>query len=150
LLRTIAPRVQELARAGYTEHYQGIDHPGSIIVPHVLLLRVDESLYFANAQYLDRALRNLIAERGSVEYVILVCSGMNFIDANSLQILAQLNADLRKSDILLYFAEIKHHLRRRMEYVGFYEQVSEWQFFNTTHAAVEATGHLVDGDLPIG
>jgi SulP family sulfate permease len=46
----------------------------------VLTLRVDESLYFANARFWRTSCRTAWTEDGPVKHVVLMCSAVNEID----------------------------------------------------------------------
>lgn len=150
LLRTAVPRVVELGRDDYSTVYKDARNYDTTPIRGVMILRIDESLYFANAQYLDRLLRNAVAARPEADYLVLVCSGINFIDANSLQILSDLISDLEEGGVTVYLAELKNFIYYRLKIVNFPETIGEGRLFDTTHAAVNATGRLVDEDLPIG
>jgi SulP family sulfate permease len=63
---------------------------------------MDESLYFANAKYLENFLSQAIANRLDVKNVLLVCSAINVIDASALEILETLVADLKRLKIEFY------------------------------------------------
>lgn len=150
LLRTIVPRVVELGRYNYSDRYQEVRRKDSLVVAGVLILRIDESLYFANSQYLDRFIRNIIADRPDTDYLILDASAMNFIDPSSLQILASLITDLQQAGVTLYITELRPFIQDRMEQVGFLDQIGRERIFPSTHAAVMSTGRLPDAEMPIG
>ncbi len=150
LLRTIIPRVVELGRYNYSDRYQNIADEHSATVSGTLILRIDESLYFANSQYLDRQIRNALVDRPEVDTLILDCSSMNFIDPSSLQILTALKQDLDDAGVAFMMTELRNDIIGRMEYVGFFEQIGRDRFFDTTHEAVASTGRLPDAELPIG
>jgi SulP family sulfate permease len=118
-------------------------------IPGVIIVRVDESLYFVNAQYLDKQLHNIIADYPDAVYLILVGTAINMIDASALQILTALVEEFKDAGVTIYYAELKARVMDRLKVVHFIEQVGEWRFFDTIHQAVEATGQLPDDELPI-
>ena len=83
-----------------------VQFPEALPISGVLIIRIDESLYFANAQYLDRYLRNTIAELDDVNYLILVCDAMNWLDASALQILETLIDDLQRVGVTVYITQL--------------------------------------------
>jgi SulP family sulfate permease len=150
LIRTSRPEVEVLGRVNYTEHYRDISQfPEALPIPRVLIIRIDESLYFANAQYLDRYLRNTIAASEDIDYLILVCDAMNWLDANALQILEQLIQDLQRVDVTVYITQVNVKVHLRIKRAGFLDRVGTERFFDRTHDAVLATGTLLDDELPI-
>ena len=75
--------------------------------PHILTLRVDESLYFANARFLEDRVAALVAERPEVKHVILMCPAVNDIDASALESLEAINHRLRDAGVTLHLSEVK-------------------------------------------
>ena len=150
LARTSRPEIEQLGRIDYTEHYRDmLQYKDALQIPSVMIARVDESLYFANAQYLDRYVRNRLAESEEVDYLILVCDAMNWVDASALQILEELVYDLKKVGVTVYFTEMNLKVWGRVSKIGFMERVGGDRFFHRTHEAVAATGALLDHELPI-
>jgi SulP family sulfate permease len=63
--------------------------------PEVVTLRIDESLYFANARFLEDLVQDRVTEDGPVKHVVLMCSAVNEIDISALESLEAINARLR-------------------------------------------------------
>lgn len=139
----------ELGRDGYSEFYTDIQSDRAIPIPDVLILRIDESLYFANSQYLDRYLRNIVSERRDVKYLILVCSAVNTLDTSSIQILEELTGDFHESGIEILISEMRSRAYSRLNAGELRDLIGKERFFNTTHEAVASTGRLLDDELPI-
>lgn len=148
-LRTSRPRVAFLEREGYSQHYREAEPDVTTPIPQTLIVRIDESLYFANAQSLDNRLRNAVADRPNLEYLILDCAAINEIDASALQILVALVDDLARLNITVYLAQAKLHVRLRLESAHFVRSLGDDRIFPTVHDAVQQTGKLPDEMLPI-
>lgn len=150
LARTSRPEIEQLGRIDYTERYgDTAQFKSAHRIPRVKIMRIDESLYFANAQFLDKYLRNAIAESPEVEYLILVGDAVNWIDASALQILEDLIHDFEQVGVTVYITELNYKVWGRVSKIGFMSRVGEQRFFHTTHQAVQQTGVLLDDDLPI-
>ena len=150
LARTIRPEIEHLGRMDYSEHYRDmVQYKHAQSIPTLMIIRIDESLYFANAQYLDQYLRNHLAESSDVEYLIIVGDAMNWLDASALQILEELVHDLDRIGVTVYFSQLNLKVWGRIRKIGFMERVGEHRFFHRTHEAVKATGALLDDELPI-
>lgn len=149
LYRTIQPPIIRLERIWDTEEYRDAVRYDTQHIPAILIMRVDESLYFANAQYLERFLRDAVAQRPEVEYLILVCNAINTVDASAILILIDMISEFKEAGIEVYLAEMKDRVRERVDRVNFSQLIGEERFFNTTHEAVVATGKLPDDTLPI-
>jgi SulP family sulfate permease len=102
LWRTSKPRVVELGRVDDGELFRSVEHHEVKTYPSILLLRIDESLYFANASQLESQLLNEVAERPQIEHLVLVWSAINYIDDSALETLVRLNEQLASAgaDIL--------------------------------------------------
>ena len=91
--------------------------------PTVLLVRIDESLYYANTRYLeDRVLRE-IASRPEIDDLLLICSAVNFIDASALETLESLHEELEDAGVRLTLAEVKGPVMDRLEAIGFVDRI---------------------------
>jgi SulP family sulfate permease len=101
-----------------------------------LALRVDASLYFANAKYLENFITQSIADRAEIKSILLVCSAINLIDASALEILENLIADLRNLGIQFYFAEVKGPVMDKLNKIGFVDYVGRERFFLSTDIAM--------------
>lgn len=149
LYRTSRPPIIRLQRVWNAESYADAVHYDTQPIPKVLIMRIDASLYFANAQYLDRFLNNAIAEFDDTEYLILVCSAINTLDGSAIEILVDLIDDFEKGGVQVYIAEMKDRVRKRVDRVAFSERIGQHRFFTTTHEAVLATGQLDEYEMPI-
>jgi SulP family sulfate permease len=109
-----------------------------ITYPNIVSLRIDESLYFANAAYLESAIYALVAERrNELQHVILQCTAVNKIDLSALEVLEAIVERLREQGIRLHLSEVKGPVMDALERSDFLEHLSG-QVFLTQHQACEA------------
>lgn len=137
LWRTSRPHYAVLGRIGETEEYRNILRHETSTHPHILMLRVDESLYFPNAQYLEQVVLEEIADYPDVTEFILVCTAVNFIDTSALEVLEELHHRLADSGVQLHMASVKGPVMDRLKKIGFVDQIGQHHFYLTTHEAVE-------------
>ncbi|WP_404377889.1 SulP family inorganic anion transporter [Vreelandella aquamarina] len=107
LYRTSRPHSALVGRVPDTEHFRNVERHDVETVSNAALLRIDESLYFANARYLEDTVYNLVASHPELEHVVLICSAVNLIDASALESLDAINARLKDSDVKLHLSEVK-------------------------------------------
>lgn len=138
LWRTSRPHVATVGRVGQSELYRNEQRYEVLTWPHLLLIRVDESLYFANSRFLEETLLGAVADRPEVHDLVLICTAINFIDASALETLEQLNRQLQDAGVRLHFAAVKGPVMDRLRRVGFVEQVGHGRFHRSTHDAVLA------------
>ncbi len=140
LWRTSRPHMAVVGRVGDSEHFRNILRHDVKTYPHVMAIRVDESLYFANTNYLEEHLIKVINEQSEIQHLVLICSGINFIDASALETLENLIEDLKESGISFYLAEVKGPVMDNLLKVGFIDKLGADHIFLSTHQVMQALG----------
>ena len=140
LWRTSRPHVAMLGRVGESEHYRNVLRHEVEICPRTLAVRIDESLYFANAQFLENLLLNTVAERPELEKMVLVFSAVNFIDASALESLENLVSELESAGVALYLAEVKGPVMDRLTGTGLIKKIGQDHIFLSTHQVMQSLG----------
>ena len=107
LWRTSQPHIAVVGQVPGSEHFRNVERFAVIESPSVLSLRVDESLYFPNARYLEERIGELIASRPQVRHLVLMCSGVNLIDASALDSLQTIAERLHAAGVQLHLSEVK-------------------------------------------
>jgi SulP family sulfate permease len=140
LWRTSRPHVAIVGRVGESETYRNVLRHEVKTCPHVVAVRVDESLYFANTKFLEDTLLRAVAERPEVKHLVLIGAAINVIDSSALATLESLILELRDAGVQLHLAEIKGPVMDRLTAVGFVEQLGAEHIFLSTHDAMKALG----------
>jgi len=140
LWRTSRPHIAVVGRVDATEHFRNIHNYEVQTCSHVLTIRVDESLYFANAQYLESYLLGAVADAPKVKHLVLVCSAVNEIDTSALDVLKNLILELKDSGVEFYLAEVKKPVYKRLHAIGFIADLGQDRIFLSTHLAMECLG----------
>ena len=136
LWHTSRPHIAIVGRLGDSEHFRNVLRYDVKTSPQVLAIRVDASLYFANAKYMENFLNREISDRPDVTSIVLVCSAVNLIDASALEILESLIADLKSIGINFYFSEVKGPVMDKLINIGFVDYVGRDRFFMSTDIAM--------------
>jgi SulP family sulfate permease len=79
--------------------------------PHVLILRVDASLYFANMAFIEEHLSKAIVDKPDLEWVVFDLSGVNDVDGVAIDTLDRLMETYEHRDITFAFASMKGPVR---------------------------------------
>ncbi len=128
------PNITQVGRLGATEHFRSIKRYNVETLPHVLALRVDENIYFANAvQIEDKFLKRAQRRRGT-RHLLVVCSSVNMIDATGVQMLRRLNTNLARAGITLNLSDVKGTLMPLLEAVHLREALSGDIYFTADRA----------------
>ena len=135
--RSSQPHIAVLGRVPFSEHFRNVLRYKTETLPHVLVLRIDENLVFANAQSVDERIRDEVGQRPQVQHVLLVLSSVSQIDATALDMLLELNCDLNQQAIRLHLAEVKGPVLDRLARSTLSEQLSG-SVYLSTHQAFQA------------
>jgi SulP family sulfate permease len=145
LQRTMEPHWAEVGQVPGTHHFRNINRHEVITSPHVISLRVDAALYFANAQFLEHLLAEETASRPEVKDIVLVCPAVNFIDASALASLRTINTRLQDAGVKLHLSEVKGPVNDQLQDCGFYEELTGIVFLSQ-YAAMRT----LDPDTTLG
>ncbi len=107
LWRTNQPHVAEVGLLPGTEHFRNVQRHRVRVSPRVLSMRIDESLYFANARGLEDRIYDAALLRPQTEHVVLMGTAINHLDASAVDSLLSLNQRLDDAGIKLHLSEIK-------------------------------------------
>jgi sulfate permease, SulP family len=114
-------------------------YPSAKLTPGVVVYRLDDRLFFANAGYVKGRIREAV--RGApppVNCVVFDAEAVTHIDATGLEALRDIAGDLRKEHIVLTVARAKAALMEELDEAGLTREIGEHRFHPTVHAAVEA------------
>lgn len=137
LWRTSQPHIAEVGQVPGTEHYRNVLRHAVVTQPDVLALRMDESLYFANARALEDRINAAVAARPALRHVVLQCSAINDIDASALDSLEAINERLRDAGLQLHLSEVKGPVMDKLQRSDFLQRLSG-RVFLTHHQAVRS------------
>ncbi|WP_339885269.1 SulP family inorganic anion transporter [Vreelandella maris] len=140
LYRTSQPHSAVVGRVPGTEHFRNVKRHQVETDEHVAMLRIDESLYFANARYLEDTIMALAARSPSIKHIVLTCQAVNVIDASALESLEAINGRLKDAGVTLHLAEVKGPVMDRLKHTAFYHELTGQVFF-TTYDAWRALAH---------
>lgn len=150
LWRTSRPHMAVVGQLPGSEHFRNIQRFAVVESPSVLSLRVDESLYFPNARFLEERIGELIATRPQVRHLVLMCPGINLIDASALDSLEAIAERLHSAGVQLHLSEVKGPVMDQLGRSDFLERfggqvfVSQYQALRSldplsTQRALQAT-----------
>ena len=143
LYKTSKPHIAEVGRVPGTEHFRNILRHEVLTDPKVVTLRVDESLYFANARYLENAVLTRVTGDAKVRHVILQCSAINEIDFSALESLERINERLRDMNVSLHLSEVKGPVMDRLKRAHFLDELSGKVFLSQFEAAKAVTDDVL-------
>lgn len=123
LYRTSRPHVAEVGQVPGTAHFRNINRYEVVTAPDVVTLRVDESLYFPNARYLEELVQTKIAENPQLKHLVLMFSAVNEVDASALESLEMIQSKLSDSGVKLHLSEVKGPVMDRLKRSDFLDHL---------------------------
>jgi SulP family sulfate permease len=124
LYKTSRPHIAEVGLVPGTQHFRNIRRHRVETDPSVVTIRIDESLYFANARYLEDFIYDRVVSDKAIRHVILMCSAVNEIDMSALESLDALNSRLKELGISMHLSEVKGPVMDRLERTHFLDELS--------------------------
>jgi sulfate permease, SulP family len=137
LFRASRPHIATVGLIPGTEHFRNILRHDVVVSPKLVCLRVDASMFFANARTIEDRINAEVAARPALEHVLLQCSAMNDIDASALDSLEAIARRLNDSGIALHFSEIKGPVMDKLNTTHFFDQL-HGKVFLTNYQAIQA------------
>jgi len=124
LYATSRPHVAVVGQIPGTTHFRNVARHAVVTDPEILSLRVDESLYFPNARFLEDLVNDAVAANPAVRHVILECPAVNTIDASALESLEAINHRLADGGIAFHLSEVKGPVMDRLKRSHFLQELS--------------------------
>ena len=145
LFRTSRPHIATVGLVPGTEYFRNVLRYEVRTSPRLLSLRVDESLYFANARSLEDRVNDAAAANLELRHVVLQCSAVNDIDASALESLEAIESRLRDAGITLHLSEVKGPVMDRLQGTEFLTHLKGRVFLTHYQAVAALTPEVLAG-----
>ncbi|MFC0267575.1 SulP family inorganic anion transporter [Kushneria aurantia] len=133
LARASRPHIAELGQLPGGE-FRNVERFEVETRSHLLMVRPDADLHFANMGALERWLNEHLSQRDEVTALVLVLSSVTHIDGAALHALEELDERLRDQGIDLYLAELRGPVRDQLRNTEFMAEHRHRLFFSTEAA----------------
>ncbi|GGX68216.1 sodium-independent anion transporter [Tateyamaria omphalii] len=130
LYKTSRPHVAEVGLVPGTQHFRNVKRHEVETDPALLVLRVDESLYFVNARFLEDLVQNRVAQGCKIRNVVLMFSAVNEVDFSALESLETINHRLSDLGVGLHLSEVKGPVMDRLRRSHFIEALNGQVFLS--------------------
>ena len=134
LYKTSRPHFAIVGQVPGTHHFRNVNRHEVVVSERVLTIRVDESLYFANARFLEDTVYAVVAARSDVKHLVLMCPAVNSIDASGLESLEAINRRLNDAGVSLHMSEVKGPVMDRLKRTHFLEDLTGEVFLHQFEA----------------
>jgi sulfate permease, SulP family len=124
LYATSRPHVAVVGQLPGTMSFRNVERHRVVTAPEILSLRVDESLYFPNARFIEDRINAGVAANPALRHVILECPAVNAIDASALESLEAINRRLQDGGVTLHLSEVKGPVMDRLKRSHFLQELT--------------------------
>lgn len=144
LYRTMKPRVAVLGRFTDGTLRDIKVNPHLPTSPHIVAVRFDGSLYFANVSYFENSVLEAVARKPDAQFLLVVGDAINELDATGEGVLSTLVERMREVGITVVFSGLKKQVLDVMRATGLFDEVSQDNIFATEFQAIGAIRDRLD------
>lgn len=105
---------------------------------HIIAVRFDGSLYFANVSYFEDAMLKAVATYPNAKYLLVVGDAINQMDASGEEVLHHLVDRLHSNGITVVFSGLKRQIMQVMHATKLYDVIGEQNIFANEDFALDA------------
>ncbi|MEN9596458.1 MAG: hypothetical protein RL236_892 [Pseudomonadota bacterium] len=131
------PHIAVVGRLPNTKHYRNIKRHKVETWEHLLLMRIDENITFANINFVEEFIETQLRNAPNVKHIVLIFTSVSDIDMTAIEALEQLNESLKNIGITLNFAEVKGFLLDKLEKSDLFTHLNGERFFDVEEAVTQ-------------
>lgn len=128
------PHVAVVGQLAGTGHFRNINRHDVVTFSNLLMLRIDESLFFGNSESVHRSVIQATRQYPEAYEVILIMSAVNHIDLTGQEMLISLNQELLNQKKRLSFSFIKGPVMDIIEHTPVITHLSGQVYLSTMDA----------------
>jgi len=103
---------------------------------YIAMIRFDGPLFFANSNYLEDRMMELLRTKKKLKHVLLVCNGINDIDATGEETLSLLVDRVRSAGVDFSLSGVNESVMKVLRRTHFLEKLGEDHIYSTMERAV--------------
>lgn len=128
------PHVAVVGQLAGTGHFRNINRHDVVTFSNLLMLRIDESLFFGNSESVHRSVIQATRQYPDAQEIILIMSAVNHIDLTGQEMLISLNQELLNQKKHLSFSFIKGPVMDIIEHTPVITHLSGQVYLSTMDA----------------
>ena len=114
--------------------------------PQLKIIRIDMSIYFGSINHIQKRLTTIV-DNERIYHILIIGSGINFIDLAGIEALEAEQMRLRKLGGGLYFLGLKSSVYEFAARAGFIKHVGSNNFFDSKTQAIKTIFRKMDSDI---
>lgn len=147
LARTSQPSVVPVVPSGEEGSYHFVDAKGHVECPQYRMVRINGSIFFGAVDHVQRALQQIDETNPQQKSVLIVGSGINFVDVAGAEMLAQEAKRRRKMGGGLYFYRLKDSVYKFLKQGHYLKDIGEGGFFPAKSNVTLAVFNTLDPEI---
>ncbi|WP_191601344.1 SulP family inorganic anion transporter [Marinomonas algicola] len=146
LKRTANPRIMEVAPKTLDQgtDLRSISRFQLSECPQIKTVRIDGSIFFGAADHIQKTLIDTSTKIEANTHLILLCSGVNFIDVAGAEMLLQESSRMKKAGHHLHFCSLKNTVKDELSANNYLAKLGEDNFYPTIDEALTKLVPLLD------
>ncbi len=149
IAKTSTPEIHTLAfgspASAELRKLQSIRNSPLTQCPQLKIIRIDMSIYFGSINHIQKQISRII-DNQRIRHILIVASGVNFIDLAGMEGLLVEDKRLKKLNGSLYFVAVKSSVLDFMEKAHFIDEIGEDNFFEVKEGAINKIYDRLDQD----
>ena len=134
LFRASTPHIAVIGRIPGSEHFRNVERHQVETIPGVLMVRIDESLFFGNLAAVESRLQSELTHAPETRELVLIMSAVNRVDTTAMEVLCELNRSLLARGVRLHLAEVKGPVQDRAAQSPLFRELSGQVFLSVNDA----------------
>lgn len=134
IYRSHHAHVAVLGQIGNSDHFRNILRHSAKTFDNLILIRIDESLYFGNVATIKDKIHQIHASYPNATDMVLVMTAVNHVDLSAQEMLSALNKTLVDNQQRLHFSEIKGPVMDVLKQTTLFDELSGQTFLSTAIA----------------
>jgi SulP family sulfate permease len=141
--RSAYPHIAELGYLEKDDLFRNVMRfPDLVTYPHIVILRIDAPLYFANLKFLEDRLHQAIIEKPELQWIVLDMADVSDIDAVAIHTLEHLMDTYGERNIDFLFTDMIGPVRDLVEKAGWTEKYGDKIKYLSVKHALRAIGAM--------
>lgn len=137
LWRASRPHIAVLGRLPGSEHFRNVDRFAVTTYPGIVLVRIDENLFFANVSAVLDRVQGVLQMQPDTKHLVFALASVSHIDLTALEALERLIKQMQELGITVHMAEVKGPVLDRLQGTQLLNMLAHSPFVSL-HVAVQA------------
>ncbi len=147
LYRTSRPAIETVVPDSDPESYHYVPVDGRPECPQIRMVRLNGSIFFGAVSHLQQQLQETLEAAPEQKHLVVMASGINFIDLAGAEFLAQTARHLARAGGSLSFYRMKQSVADTLRKGGFMQDIGEQNLYPAKSRPAEALFPRLDPDI---